>query len=73
LDSFVGEEVDYKVIDGGDKSIKRIDHVDDDEDTQDFEIVTLLNLDSLRVDLIQTLLKNDRFVVYYRVEDVGID
>ncbi|WP_226042810.1 hypothetical protein [Natrinema sp. DC36] len=72
----VGKAVDYKVVDEEDgKTIKRSAELDSDEkvDAEDLEIVTLLNLDSLWVDPIQTLFNNDRFVVYCRVEDVDID
>lgn len=72
----VGKAVDYKVVDDEDgKTIKRSAELDSDEkeDAEDLEIVTLLNLDSLWVDPIQTLFNNDRFVVYCRVEDVDID
>lgn len=72
----VGKAVDYKVVDEEDgKTIKRSAELDSDkkEDTEDLEIVTLLNLDSLWVNPIQTLFNNDRFVVYCRVEDVDIE
>jgi len=72
----VGKAVDYKVVEKEDeKTIKRsaaLGH-DETEDAEDLEVVTLLNLDSLWVDPIQTLFNNDRFVVYCRVEDVDID
>ncbi|MFC7157730.1 hypothetical protein ACFQPA_20080 [Halomarina halobia] len=72
----VGKAVDYKVVDEEDgKTIKSSAELDSDEkeDAEDLEVVTLLNLDSLWVDPIQTLFNNDRFVVYCRVEDVDID
>lgn len=72
----VGKAVDYKVVDEEDqKTIKRSAELDNDEakDAEDLEVVTLLNLDSLWVDPIQTLFNNDRFVIYCRVEDVDID
>lgn len=70
----VGKAVDYKVVEGDEdgKTIKRSDQLDSD-DGEDLEVVTLLNLDSLWVDPIQTLFNNDRFVIYCRVEDVDID
>ncbi|MXR40087.1 hypothetical protein GRX01_01760 [Halobaculum sp. WSA2] len=73
----VGEAVDYKVVKDHEeeKTIKRSDQLDSDEEeeAEDLAIVTLLNLDSLWVDPIQTLFNNDRFVIYCRVEDVDID
>jgi len=72
----VGKAVDYKVVEKEDeKTIKRSAELGNDkmEDAEDLEVVTLLNLDSLWVDPIQTLFNNDRFVVYCRVEDVDID
>ncbi|KAB1192020.1 hypothetical protein GJR96_00620 [Haloferax sp. MBLA0076] len=70
----VGKAVDYEVVDEGDgQTIKRSTEIDDDEEAQGLEVVTLLNLDSLWVDPIQTLFNNDRFVIYCRVEDVDID
>lgn len=72
----VGKAVDYKVIDEEDEKIIKLSaELDNDEteDAEDLEIVTLLNLDSLWVDPIQTLFNNDRFVVYCRVEDVDIN
>ena len=72
----VGKAVDYKVVEEeeGGKQIKHRDDLSsDEEDAEDLEVVTLLNLDSLWVDPIQTLFNNDRFVIYCRVEDVDID
>ncbi|CAJ53395.1 uncharacterized protein HQ_3298A [Haloquadratum walsbyi DSM 16790] len=73
----VGKAVDYKVVngEGHDKVIKRSEDVSSDEegDVEDLEVVTLLNLDNLWVDPIQTLFNNDQFVIYCRVEDVDID
>lgn len=72
----VGKAVDYKVVEKEDeKKIKCSAELGNDEaeDAEDLEVVTLLNLDSLWVDPIQTLFNNDRFVVYCRVEDVDID
>lgn len=72
----IGKAVDYRVVGGEGKTvIKRSDDLDDGEveNAEDFEIVTLLNLDSLWVDPIQTLFSNERFVVYCRVEDVDLD
>lgn len=72
----VGKAVDYKVVNEEDgKTIKRSAELDSDEEegAEDLEVVTLLNLDSLWVDPIQTLFNDDRFVVYCRVEDVDID
>jgi len=72
----VGKAVDYKVVDEGDgKTIKRSNELssDEKEGAEDLEVVTLLNLDSLWVDPIQTLFNNDRFIIYCRVEDVDID
>lgn len=73
----VGKAVDYKVVDDekDGKTIKRSDDLssDEEENAKDLQIVTLLNLDSLWVDPIQTLFNNDRFVIYCRVEDTDID
>lgn len=71
----VGRASDYQVVDEGEKIIKRRDQVENDgeESAQDLEIVTLLNLDSLWVDPIQTLFSNDEFVIYCRVEAVDVD
>ena len=72
----VGKAVDYKVVEKEDeKTIKRSAELDSDEteDAEDLEVVTLLNLNSLWADPIQTLFNNDQFVVYCRVEDVDID
>jgi hypothetical protein len=72
----VGKAVDYKVVDEDDgKTIKCSDKLSIDEkgDAEGLEVVTLLNLDSLWVDPIQSLFNNDRFVIYCRVEDVDID
>jgi len=72
----VGQAVDYKVVgEDEEKTIKRSDQLDSDEEekAEDLEVVTLLNLDSLWVDPIQTLFNNDRFVIYCRVEDVDIE
>jgi len=71
----VGKAVDYKVVDSEEdgKTIKRSCELSSEEDGEDLEVVTLLNLDSLWVDPIQTLFSNDRFVFYCRVEDKDID
>lgn len=72
----IGKAVDYKVTGEAEKTtIKRSDDLDDEEkeNAEDLEVVTLLNLDSLWVDPIQTLFSNDRFVVYCRVEDVDLE
>jgi hypothetical protein len=72
----VGKAVDYKVVEKEDEKIVKCSAElgnDETEDAEDLEVVTLLNLDSLWVDPIQTLFNNDRFVVYCRVEDVDID
>lgn len=72
----IGKAVDYRVVRvDGKTTIKRGDDLNDEEEenAEDLEIVTLLNLDSLWVDPIQTLFSNERFVVYCRVEDVDLD
>ncbi|WP_206425055.1 DUF6414 family protein [Halosimplex salinum] len=73
----VGKAVDYKVVEGDEdeKEIKRSDQLNskEEKEAEDLEVVTLLNLDSLWVDPIQTLFNNDRFVIYCRIEDVDID
>lgn len=69
----IGKAVDYKVVEGDDKILKKSDHVGDEEHAEDLEVVTLLNLDSLWVDPIQTLFDNERFVIYCRIEDVDVD
>jgi hypothetical protein len=71
----VGKAVDYKVVDSEEdgKTIKRSCELSSEEDGEDLEVVTLLNLDSLWVDPIQTLFSNDRFVIYCRVENKDID
>lgn len=71
----IGEAVDYRVVDGDEKEIKRCTDLDEEEedDIEDLKVVTLLNLDSLWVDPIQSLFSEDGFVVYCRVEDVDID
>lgn len=71
----IGEAVDYKIVDEDEKEIKRCTDLDeeDEEDIEDLKVVTLLNLDSLWIDPIQSLFSEDGFVVYCRVEDVDID
>lgn len=72
----IGKAVDYRVVGvDGKTTIKRSDDLTDGEEknAKDLEIVTLLNLDSLWVDPIQTLFSNERFIVYCRVEDVDLD
>ena len=71
----IGKAVDYKVVDSEEdgKTIKRSCELSSEEDGEDLEVVTLLNLDSLWVDPIQTLFSNDRFVIYCRVENKDID
>ena len=72
----IGKAVDYKVVEeDGKTTIKRSDDLDDgeEENAEELEVVTLLHLDSLWVDPIQTLFSNDRFVVYCRVEDVDLE
>ncbi|MFC4452089.1 DUF6414 family protein [Halorussus aquaticus] len=71
----IGKAVDYKVVDGKEKTIKRSSQLSDaeKENVEDLEVVTLLNLDGLWADPIQTLFSNDRFVLYCRVEDVDLD
>lgn len=75
----IGRAIDYRVVEeNGAKVIKhrsQIDAGEEDADngtTQPLEIVTLLQLDNLWVDPIQTLFSNDEFVLYCRVEDVDI-
>lgn len=69
----VGNAVDYKVVTRDEKTVMLSDELNAKTDAADLEVVTLLNLDNLWVDPIQTLFNNDRFVIYCRVEDVDID
>lgn len=72
----VGTAIDYCIVEtDGQKTIELVSTINEEEADRvyDLQIVTLLNIDDLWADPIYTLLNEDEFVIYCRVEDIDID